>query len=83
MQSSAKVSQLSPAIARQLVAAALSGEKPAIRRLQAALGRAGKPIWPEPLVVTIRLFDFPDQDGSADGSSGAHSSATGQGPPRR
>ena len=43
---------------------AVRGEKPAIRRLQAALGRAGKPISPEPLVVTI--LDFSDEAGFAD-----------------
>jgi hypothetical protein len=34
----------------------VDGEKPAIRRLQAALGRAGRPMAPEPLEVTLLWF---------------------------
>ena len=57
MRSSLKAPQLARGLARELVMRA-------IRRLQAALGRAGKPISPEPLVVTI--LDFSDEAGFAD-----------------
>jgi hypothetical protein len=43
-------------LARLLVTRAVRGEKPSIRRLQAALAPAGRPISPEPLEVTLLWF---------------------------
>ncbi len=48
--------QMPRGLARLLVIRALRGEKPSIRRLQAALAPAGKPISPEPLEVTLLWF---------------------------
>jgi hypothetical protein len=81
MRSSLKASQLVPGLAAELVMRALRGERPAIRRLQAALGRAGKPISPEALVVTI--LNFSDDAGFAHGLIGAPPSATAPSGPRR
>jgi hypothetical protein len=60
MRPSLEAPQLARGLAPELVMRAVRGDKPAIRRLQAALGRAGKPISPEPLVVT--LLHFSDED---------------------
>ncbi len=81
MRSSLKAPQLARGLATELVMRAVRGEKPAIRRLQAALGRAGKPISPEPLVVTI--LNFSDDVGPADGPFGAGPYATALPRPRR
>ena len=57
--------------ARELLARAVRGEQPAIRRLQAALGRAGNSeLVPQPLVVTVLEFgafydDHPDAPAAA------------------
>jgi hypothetical protein len=81
MRSSLKAPQLARGLAPELVRRAVRGERPAIRRLQAALGRAGKPISPEPLVVTI--LNFSDDAGSFHAPVGAPPSAPAPPRPRR